>query len=201
MVTGIFQTAGLLAIVAAFYITDFALIARHDRQRRAEGSGRSWDYTLMILAAAVVVMLQPVVVPGLSLRLRGAGGAALQIAGLLLAVGGLALHWVARMSLTVYYAERVEVQPDHVIIDTGPYRHVRHPVFTSFFMIVTGCLLFCPSPFTLLLAVYAFWDFSRAARQEEALLSQTLPGYASYMDRTPAFFPDLSRKWRQHRER
>jgi protein-S-isoprenylcysteine O-methyltransferase Ste14 len=99
----------------------------------------------------------------------------------------------ARLHLRQFYAERVEVQPEHYVVDTGPYAHVRHPLFTSFFVFVTGLLLVSPALPTLLVAAYAFWDFSRAARQEEELLSEHLAGYKDYMARVPRFVPGLSR--------
>jgi protein-S-isoprenylcysteine O-methyltransferase Ste14 len=40
-------------------------------------------------------------------------------------------------------------------------------------------------------AAYTFWDFSRAAKQEETLLGERLPGYGGYMERTPRFVPRL----------
>ncbi len=70
---------------------------------------------------------------------------------------------------------------------------MRHPVITSFFGIATGLFLINPSPFTLAALLYTLWDFSRAARQEEDLLSRTLPGYADYARRTPRYLPRL---WR-----
>ncbi|NTW11851.1 MAG: hypothetical protein HGA30_00900, partial [Anaerolineales bacterium] len=41
--------------------------------------------------------------------------------------------------------------------------------------------------------LYTIWDFTRAARQEEDLLTRTLPGYADYALRTPRFLPRLRR--------
>ncbi len=92
-----------------------------------------------------------------------------------------------------YYAERVEVQPEHRVIDTGPYALMKHPVITSFFGIAGGFLLINPAITTLAALLYTLWDFTRAAQQEEALLSQTLPGYADYARRTPRFLPRLKR--------
>ena len=79
------------------------------------------------------------------------------------------------------------------MINTGPYALMRHPVITSFFGIAAGLFLINPSPFTLAALVYTIWDFSRAAHQEEDLLSRTLPGYTEYARQTPRYLP---RPWR-----
>jgi protein-S-isoprenylcysteine O-methyltransferase Ste14 len=108
-------------------------------------------------------------------------------------LSALALHAWSRAHLQHFYAERVEVQPEHKVIDTGPYRLMRHPVITSFFGIATGLFLINPALTTLGALLYTVWDFSRAAKQEEDLLTNTLPGYAEYAHRTPRFLPRPSR--------
>jgi protein-S-isoprenylcysteine O-methyltransferase Ste14 len=191
MLTGWPQSLATLVIAAAFYGLDFFLMARYAAQRRAEGSGRSWGYTLAMLSAAAFVVVQPVRLPWLGFHTAAAWGLVVQIVGAGLMAFGLALHFWARLHLRHFYAERVEVQPEHRIVDTGPYARVRHPVFTSFFLTVAGLFLVNPALPTALLAAYAFWDFSRAAQQEECLLTDTLPGYAGYMARTGRFLPKL----------
>jgi protein-S-isoprenylcysteine O-methyltransferase Ste14 len=70
---------------------------------------------------------------------------------------------------------------------------MRHPVITSFFGIAGGLFLVNPALTTLAALLYTIWDFTRAARQEEHLLTQHLPGYAEYARRTPRFLPRLRR--------
>ena len=87
----------------------------------------------------------------------------------------------------------MEIQPEHKVIDTGPYRLIRHPVITSFFGIALGLFLVNPALTTIAALLYTIWDFTRAAQQEEALLTRTLPGYTEYAQQTPRFLP---RVWR-----
>lgn len=194
MLTGPFQSLAILAIIAGFYLLDFTLIKRFDPDRSSSGSGRSWDFTLLVFLASALLVIQPVLLPGLGWPIAGWPGLLVQVGGVLVAVAALALHAWARIHLRHYYAERVEVQPGHVVIDTGPYRLVRHPVITSFLGLATGILLINPAVTTLAMLVYTWWDFSRAARQEELLLTESLPGYDAYARTTPAFFPRLRSK-------
>jgi protein-S-isoprenylcysteine O-methyltransferase Ste14 len=172
---------------------DFALIRRYDKQRQASGSGRSWDFTFFIFLTVAVLVLQPIIIPRLSFRTTAPWGLAIQMIGVLTILGSLGLHIWSRVHLQQFYAERVEVQPKHKVIDTGPYNLVRHPVITSFFGIATGLFLINPAVPTLAALLYTIWDFTRAAKQEEELLTKTLPGYAAYADRTPRFLPRLLR--------
>jgi protein-S-isoprenylcysteine O-methyltransferase len=193
MLSGIPQSIATLMTIVLFYTMDFILIRRYDRQRQASGSGRSWDFTFFIFLMVAVLVLQPVLLPVLSLRTTEVWGLLVQIAGTLTIVTALSLHIWSRGHLRHFYAERVEVQPEHKVIDTGPYKLMRHPVITSFFGIATGLFLINPALTTLAALLYTIWDFTRAARQEEDLLTKTLPGYADYARRTPRFLP---RVWR-----
>jgi protein-S-isoprenylcysteine O-methyltransferase Ste14 len=189
MLTGIFQSIITLLTVGFFYVIDSLLIRYYDRQRQASGSGRAWDFTLFIFAMVAVLVLQPILLPIISFRTDQPWGLALQVLGVLIILTSFALHIWSRVHLQHFYAERVEIQPEHKVIDTGPYALVRHPVITSFFGIATGLFLINPALTTLTALLYTIWDFVHAAKDEEDLLAKTLPGYADYARRTPRFLP------------
>jgi protein-S-isoprenylcysteine O-methyltransferase Ste14 len=193
MQLGPLQSIATLLTILLFYAMDFVLIHRYDRKRQASGSGRAWDFTLFTFAMVAVLILQPVLLPAVSFRTTETWGLVGQIVGVLSILFALALHVWARAHLQQFYAERVEVQPEHRVIDTGPYQWIRHPVITSFFGIAAGLFLLNPALTTLAALLYTVWDFHRAAKQEEDLLTETLPGYAEYANRTPRFLPRLSR--------
>ncbi|HEX9331318.1 MAG TPA: isoprenylcysteine carboxylmethyltransferase family protein [Anaerolineales bacterium] len=193
MLLGIPQSIATLLTIILFYAMDFALIRRYDKKRQASGSGRSWDFTFFIFAMVAVLVLQPILFPIVSFRTTETRGLVIQVIGVFTILIALTLHIWSRAHLQQFYAERVEIQPEHKVIDTGPYQLMRHPVITSFFGIATGLFLINPALTTLAALLYTIWDFSRAAKQEEDLLTQTLPGYAEYARRTPRFLPHLLR--------
>jgi protein-S-isoprenylcysteine O-methyltransferase Ste14 len=88
----------------------------------------------------------------------------------------------------------VELQKGHTLIDTGPYASVRHPIITSFFLIAFGIFFVNPSIPTGFALAYTFWDFTRAAEQEEKLLSTSVDGYDAYINRTSRFLPNPWKK-------
>jgi len=190
MFGGIYQAAATLGMILAFYVGDVWLMRRFDPSR-AEGSSRSWRWTLFSLLMAAIVVLQPVVLPWLGFYTEAVWGCWMQALGLVLMAGGLALHWWARRHLGQFYGERVEFQSGQYLVEGGPYAYVRHPIYTSFFLCILGLLLVNPAFTTLLVTVYFFWDFPRAARKEEVLLSASLPGYREYMARTSRYLPRL----------
>jgi|SRR5215207_208262 len=193
MLTGIFQAVITLLTVAVFYTIDSILIRYYDRQRSASGSGRAWDFTLFVFAMVAALVLQPMLLPMIGLRTNQPWGLIIQGLGIFTILAALGLHIWSRAHLRHYYAERVEVQPEHKVIETGPYRLMRHPVITSFFGIAIGLFLVNPALTTIAALLYTIWDFTRAAQQEEALLTRTLPGYTEYAQHTPRFLPRI---WR-----
>ena len=193
MLLGALQSIATLLTIVLFYAMDFALIQRYDKKRQASGSGRSWDFTFFIFVMVAILVLQPVLLPAISFRTTEIWGLMIQTICAVSILLALALHIWSRVHLQEFYAERVEVQPQHKVIDTGPYHLMRHPVITSFFGIAGGLFLINPALTTLAALLYTIWDFGHAAKQEEDLLSRTLPGYAEYAQRTPRFLPRVTR--------
>jgi protein-S-isoprenylcysteine O-methyltransferase Ste14 len=191
MLTGMYQSAAILLTGLVYYVVDSWLMRHYDRFRSEEGSGRSWRYTAFMMAFLALLVVQPVLFPRLGLQIDAWWGLWVQGAGLVLIAGGLALHWWARSHLQHFYIEDVQFQQGQYLIDTGPYSLVRHPVFTSFFIIAAGLLLVNPAVPTLLMVAYVSLDFPRAAREEEQLLTEALPEYAKYIKRTGRFLPKL----------
>ncbi len=190
MFGGIWRSAAILGIFLAFYAVDTWLMRRYD-PLRAEGSCRSWDYTIMVLLVGTFLVLQPIVWPGIGFHTDALWGLLVQIIGGLLTLGALALHLWARLHLRQFYGEREEVQAGQYLVKSGPYAYIRHPIYASYYTYSVGLLLINPSIPMLLAAIYAFIDFTLAVRREEKLLCQKLPGYVEYMARTPRFLPRL----------
>lgn len=191
MLTGISQSIVILLTGLIYYAVDFRLMRHYDRHSSQGPSARSWRYTFLMITFWALLVVQPVLLPEVGVSTTAWWGLAIQVTGIVLIACGLALHWWARSHLQHFYIEDVQFQEGQYLVDTGPYSRVRHPVFTSFFLIAIGMLLVNPALTTLVMVLYVSVDFSRAAREEEALLSEELPEYANYMDRTGRFFP----KW------
>src|SRR5438105_1197408 len=51
--------------------------------------------------------------------------------GFVLFVFGIVLRWYAIAYLGKFFTVDVSVRSDHKVIDTGPYKYVRHPSYTG----------------------------------------------------------------------
>src|SRR6266581_2635137 len=89
-----------------------------------------------------------------------------------------------------YYSTLVEVQPDHKVIDSGPYRFIRHPNYLGQMVGAVGLGLALQSWVSLLvLLVIGGSFFAYRIRNEEAFLVAEMGGYADYMKRTKRLVP------------
>jgi len=62
----------------------------------------------------------------------------MQIAGLVLILAAVALRVWTRAHLRGLYSGHVEVQVGHRLVQSGPYRFVRHPGYTGFLLMTLG---------------------------------------------------------------
>ena len=135
--------------------------------------------------AAVAGTLLPFTIP----MFRGAAPAAGQVyATTILVLAGTAWEvWSLRSlgrSLSIIAQARE-------VVDRGPYRWIRHPLYAGEIVSVLGIAISVGTP-----GAFAVWvtfcglQAYRALREEQILL-QALPGYRSYRARTAALLPGV----------
>jgi protein-S-isoprenylcysteine O-methyltransferase Ste14 len=76
-----------------------------------------------------------------------------------------------------------------VLLQSGPFRIVRHPMYAGALLLGFGWALLVGGWLTLCLAVLLFLVFDRKSRREEELLRAKFPAYASYEKRVRKLVP------------
>ena len=114
-----------------------------------------------------------------------------RIAGLVIFIPGALLRWYAIFYLGRYFTVDVRVAKDQQVIDTGPYRLIRHPSYTGAFMQFLGFALCIGNVWSMLvLMVPTLLVFSYRIHVEERALEEGLgEEYASYRRRTKRLIP------------
>jgi protein-S-isoprenylcysteine O-methyltransferase Ste14 len=112
---------------------------------------------------------------------------------LLVVAAGIALCWWARLHLGRLWSPKVTHKEGHRVVDTGPYRLVRHPMYTGFIVMDVGLALLCGSALALAGVVFMTLGFWIKARLEEQFLAEELGAatYYGYKARTPMLVPRL----------
>jgi protein-S-isoprenylcysteine O-methyltransferase Ste14 len=76
---------------------------------------------------------------------------------------------------------RVQEERGQTVVSTGPYHHVRHPVYAGIILFVVGTPLLLGSWAGDLLGLIFVVMLARRAVLEERTLQKELPGYVAYM--------------------
>ncbi len=117
-------------------------------------------------------------------REAAAPGWALTVAGLVVIV------W-SRIELGRFFSTTLGVKRDHQVITGGPYRWVRHPMYTGFLALLSGGALVHNSGTALLLLAAPFWGFFhwQSVVEEKLLVDQLGEAYLRYRARTGRLLP------------
>jgi protein-S-isoprenylcysteine O-methyltransferase Ste14 len=108
-----------------------------------------------------------------------------------LAAAGFLFAWWARIHLGRLWSSSVTRKADHHVVDTGPYRFVRHPIYTGIIAASLGvCLLKGTVP-ALAGAAIMIVGWYVKARLEERFLRQELgaEAYDAYARRVAMLVP------------
>lgn len=114
------------------------------------------------------------------------------IGAVLFAIALLLLFWVHR-SLNRNFNTVLVLRPDHELVMTGPYRWVRHPMYSAFVVLFSGMFLLSANLlFGVLCSIILFFLLIQRTPREEAQLRERFGAvYDAYHARTGALLPKL----------
>lgn len=105
---------------------------------------------------------------------------------------GLVLRWWSILCLGRFFTVNVAIADDHRVVDSGPYRFIRHPSYTGALVAFLGLGLTFRNLLTVLIIVIpTFLAFQHRIRVEERVLTEALPDYRDYARRTKRLIPFL----------
>jgi protein-S-isoprenylcysteine O-methyltransferase Ste14 len=105
-------------------------------------------------------------------------------------VGLILLVWIHR-TLGQHWSMMLELGAEHKLVTTGPYAHVRHPMYTFFYILAISTALISANVCVGLFGIIA-WTILytvRVEKEEDMLLEQFGEEYKEYMERTGRLVP------------
>jgi protein-S-isoprenylcysteine O-methyltransferase Ste14 len=162
--------------------TDPALLAERMRpMMQAEQPAADKKFMLVFGFAALAWF----VIIGLDERYHASNvPVTLQALGLVLLVASTGyIMWVMRENSFAAPVVKVQRERGHRVIDSGPYAHVRHPMYSGTVLYFFGTPLLLGSWWGVVLAPLFVALFAIRAGIEERALLAGLPGYAEYTAR------------------
>jgi len=142
---------------------------------------------LALVTAGQILLFLPI--PGLRQRylpvsmLCAAAGLALEAMGILLAV------W-ARQCLGRNWSGRISIKVEHKLVRSGPYRVLRHPIYTAFLSLYAGVAIVSGEVHALIGFALVLFAYLRKVRLEEATLLDAFgDAYREYRKESWALLP------------
>ena len=109
-----------------------------------------------------------------------------------MAVAGLALLAWAHQTLGANFNTLLTLQTQHQLITTGPYRWVRHPMYSAIVLWELGVALITANALVVALPLaFALFFILRVAPEEAMMAKAFGDPYQSYRQRTGRFVPRL----------
>ena len=101
------------------------------------------------------------------------------------------LFWRSHADLGTNWSVTLEIRVDHRLVDTGVYRHVRHPMYAAIilFSIAQGLLLANWLAGWSALVGFGVLYLLRVRREEQLMLDAFGDAYGAYMARTHRLLP------------
>ncbi|MCJ1907604.1 methyltransferase family protein [Planococcus ruber] len=111
--------------------------------------------------------------------------------GLVLFALGVFLRFWGILHLKSQFTRHVTVREGDEIVSSGPYRMLRHPLYTALLLIGIGMALFCTSLIAAILGgALVIWTLlKRISYEEELLIEKFGPAYAEWMKKRARLVP------------
>lgn len=108
----------------------------------------------------------------------------LQVVGaLLVLLNGVVAYRTFRANTYASTVVKIQAERGHQVVSTGPYAHVRHPMYSGLVLFYVGAPLLLGSYYGLAAAIVSAGILGMRAMLEEDALEGALPGYREYAAR------------------
>lgn len=147
-----------------------------------------WIFVAVCAGIFVAIFLLNANLPGTTVTWHQPALFWLGIAVMLL---GLAFRWYAIRSLGRFFTRTVATRAGQYVVDTGPYRLIRHPSYSGALLMFFGMGLAMTnwaSLAAIMLGVFIGYGY-RVRVEEQALCADLGQPYRDYMRRTRRFIP------------
>ena len=115
----------------------------------------------------------------------------IRVFGVFIYAASFLLMYFVLKELKGDWSMKLEIWKGHRLVTTGPYRYVRHPMYTAFFMMMAGQLLLTSNWFVGLFGIISFVIIYiyKIPREEMMLKEEFGQSYSDYRENTKKIIP------------
>jgi protein-S-isoprenylcysteine O-methyltransferase Ste14 len=115
-----------------------------------------------------------------------------QAIGSVLTITGLVLAIWARIYLGKNWSGYVTYKKNHELVTSGPYKLIRHPIYSALILMITGTFIYYPSVWVLAILIVDTLIFLwRIKKEEEIMVKLFGKKYEDYIKRTKRLIPGI----------
>ncbi|MFX1574874.1 MAG: methyltransferase family protein [Promethearchaeota archaeon] len=176
----------VLILFYVFFINNILYFSKHDpdliQKRSKPEFKKKWDKIVTFFTSIGFIPI--FFVPGLD-RQFGWSNVPLivELIGFIAFIIGAIIIFLT-MKENSYLSKAVEIQQGHVVITTGPYKIVRHPMYLGLIIFITGWCLALGSLLSLIFVAFIVIGLIIRIVFEDKLLHEELEGYKEYAQKT-----------------
>jgi protein-S-isoprenylcysteine O-methyltransferase Ste14 len=153
---------------------------------------RFWWVRIIVIVVAASVALHAAGLGGLKYHFGFVSPIApnvpLATLAVILCVFGVALAIWARLHLGRNWSPAPNLKEGHELITSGPYKIIRHPIYTGILMAMLGSALVSP-PWLIAFVIFGCMFVWRVKKEEDLLMKQFPNQYPEYKKQTWALVP------------
>jgi protein-S-isoprenylcysteine O-methyltransferase Ste14 len=159
--------------------------------KKSESAGERLKRMIPLTAAYLLLFYNATSLGWLNRRFVTDSSAAAVI-GVSLTAAGVAFAIWARWHLGANWSAIVSIREQHELIRSGPYRRVRHPIYTGMLLAMAGTALVLGEVRGLLAFAITLTAFYSKARKEEAWLTREFgEKFEAHVQQTGMFLPKI----------
>lgn len=186
--------AGIVGVCWAAFIA-YWLVSAFGAKRTAGGFPWRREVSLRLGVLVVIIVLVNLFRAGHVVRgfwhATIATNPIVDVAGVVLCLAGMAVAIAARISLGKNWGMPMTRKENPELVTTGPYRWVRHPIYSGFLLAMLGSAFVEGLPWLVVLAVAGTYFIYSAATEERIMAKQFPAPYAEYKKMTKMLIPFL----------
>jgi protein-S-isoprenylcysteine O-methyltransferase Ste14 len=113
------------------------------------------------------------------------------ISGFVLCIIATVIRIKGQLDLKQGFSTRVELQEGHMLVNTGLYKYIRHPLYLAIILFLTGADILFLSLYSWAFTLLTIYFIHIRITKEESFLTNRLDGYEDYKKSTKKLIPNI----------